>query len=185
MSFNQKKILAFGTFLLFSFLLFFFVIFPLWREIKEGSRQLFLIKKDLALLQQKTIKFSEVETKYRILEPDLERTVNLFLNPELPIDFFQFLEKTAKDSNLIIDISLVPPPQKETSTSSLNFQLSLAGSFPDCLKFLERLETAPYLIRIDGASSRRLSEAKLRKEKYSKFSLGDVEFGLLISVLTK
>jgi len=178
----EKKILIISiTFLLIFFLLITPLIYPLFKDIKNYSQELFSIKKDLMAIEEKSKELSAWQEKYSTLKPDLQKLEDLFVDPEMPINFLDFLEKIARDSNVLIEISLLPSREKE----KLNFRLVLAGSFPNCLKFLEKLEAAPYLIEIKDLSSKNLTEAQLKSEKYKEFSLGDVEFDLSIFVFTR
>jgi len=180
----QKKIkIGLAVFLGIGFLLLTFVIYPLFEEIKKSSEELLLARQELAFIEEKTKQAPLLKEKFLAFKSDLEKIQKLFVDPEAPINFLQFLEKTAKNCNVVIDISLLPTREKEVVFFPfLSFRLSLIGSFPNCMKFLEKLEMAPYLIEIKDLTTRRLTEDQLKSEKYKEFSLGDVEFYLLIKV---
>lgn len=141
------------------------------------SEEFLNIKKEIASMVKKQENFSEWQQRYLLLQPDLEEMERVLVEPETPIDFVQFLEKEAEDSELLIKISLVSSKEKPaTSFSPLSFKLILSGSFPDCLQFLDKLETAPYLIDINGLNLR----AQAKEQPF-----GQVELELLIKVLAR
>lgn len=184
---NNKIYFAVAGFLIAGLVLMIFVIRPLFKNIKEFSEQLFLFRQELVLLENKAQQSSVLEEKFQVLEPKLKRIKNLFVSSEMPVDFIQFLEIMAGESNVEINISLVPQKAKskeETAFSFLQFQLSVLGASPNCLQFLEKLETAPYLIEIDNLNVRRIAEEQLKTEKHQEFFVGDTEFNFSIKVFT-
>jgi len=72
------------------------------------------------------------------------------------------LDKTAENSKLLSDISSVSVKTSETDPwSSLGFQITLAGLLPDFLRFLEKIETAPYLIEVQNLTVKKVSGSGL------------------------
>ena len=61
----------------------------------------------------------------------------------------------------------------------------MIGSSSDFLKFLEKIETGPYLIKIQNLNIRRLTEKELKSKGFSQFALGDVKASLSIQVYAK
>ncbi len=135
--------------------LIFLVIRPLLSGVKKNSQELILAKKELVSFKTKSKKFEQSKKVYVSLKTDLEKIDELFINSDVPIDLIKFWRETAKDSGLLIDIS---PTSLETSETalwdSIGFRLSLTGYFSDFLKFLEKIETAPYLIEIQNLSAK-------------------------------
>ncbi|MFC1663787.1 hypothetical protein ACFL0A_01540 [Patescibacteria group bacterium] len=162
------------------------LIFPLFRDIKKGSEDLVLVKKELISLQAKIENLERFKENYKALEPNLAKVDKLFVDPNVPVECIKFLEKTGQDLGVFIDIS--PFSIKQTKTDpwpTMGFQINLIGSFPDYLKFLEKTETAPYLIEIQNLSIRRLRTEELGLKNLKGLSLGDINSTFLIKVFTK
>jgi len=148
--------------------LIFLVICPLLKGIKKNSQELILAKKELVSFKTKAEEFEQSKEICGGLKTDLEKIDELFINPDVPIDLIKFWRKTAEDSDLLIDISPVSLKTEETVLwDSIGFRLSLIGSFSDFSKFLEKIETAPYLIEIQNLSAK-TSEQFLTVKVYIK-----------------
>jgi len=159
-----------------------FLISPTFLEIKKSSRNLLFQKEKIISLEAKAENLNKFRTYYQEIKPNLEKIDKLFTDPEAPVDFIGFLEKTSKDCQITIDISPALPMKMEQDLwPSLIFQITSTSSFPNFLKFLEKLESSNYLIEIQNLNIRRLDKTELK----DKFSLGDVKANLSIKVYTK
>ncbi len=174
----KKKIIVFSLiFGIASLSLICFVIYPLFKGIKKNSEELIIAKRESILLQGKTGKIEQFRKTYEDLRPDLEKIDHLFIDSEAPIDLIKFLKKTAEDSDLSNNISSVSVKTAETDPwSSLGFQVTLKGFLPDFLKFLEKIETTPYLIEVQNLA--------IKKVNGSGLNLG-VSAALVIKVYTR
>ncbi len=174
---SDKKIIVISVFFgIVIIILISFVVYPLFRGIKKNSQDFILARKELISSKSETEKFEQFKEIYVSLQKDLEKIDELFINPEVPIDLIRFLREIAKDAGISIDISPSPLETTETASwDSIGFRLTLTGPFPDCLKFLEKIETGPYLIEIYDLSSK----------KYEEFFVRDVRTNLTIKVYTK
>ncbi len=171
----KKKILFVLACLFLVFILFgFLIIYPLLRSIRENSKELLSIKNHLATVTKKNKAFLSWEEDYSNLQIAAEGLDDVFVSSEMPVDFLGFLEKTAGDSRVGIETSLLPAQPGDSYFSALNFRLVLKGSGSDCLKMLERIESAPYLIEIRSLDAREMSE------KEQEIEGQDVVFVLLI-----
>jgi Tfp pilus assembly protein PilN len=157
-----------------------FLIYPLIKEIKKSSEDFLALKKELILIKKEAEYLKEFEKKYQSLKLDLKKAKDLLINPELPVDFIEFLEKIAKDSEVLIEISsLAAKKIKEDPWPSLKFQIIGKSSFANFLKFLEKLENSPYLIEVENLS------ATKSKEELGELSLAGISINLSIKVFTK
>jgi len=176
---NKKILVNSAIFAIITLLLICFVIYPLLKGIKNNSENLIIAKKELILFQSRINNLQGIEKTYESWSADLEKIEQLFVNPEVPIDLIKFWERTATDSEVSIDISLVSTGASGTGSSnsitwsSISFQIALIGSFPNVLKFLEKIETSPYLIEIPKLT--------ITGEKSSE----EVRANLLIKVFSK
>jgi len=181
-----KKTLTISIIFGIALVLIVFFIYFLFAEIKKNSQDLILAKKELISLQAKIENLQNFKEIYKTLEPDLEKIDLMLIDLEVPIDFIKFLEKTGEDSGVLIDISPISIRKIETDPwPSIGFQIALTGSFPNCLKFLEKIETSPYLIEIQNLIIRRLTAEEIKSKKFEIFSLGDISGVLSIKVFTK
>ena len=138
------------------------------------------------MFENKASDLEEFKRKYEGAKPNLEKIKTLFIDSEVPVDLIEAWEKAAFDSNVLVDISPVSlRPDSGDVWDAIAFQLTVAGSFPDFLKFLEKIETNLYLTKINNLIVRRLSENNLASEKFSQFSLGDVNATLTVKVFIK
>lgn len=148
---KEKIIISSIIFGIVSLALICFIIYPLVQGIKRNSQDLVGAKKELTLFQTKVEEVEQTKENYEKLKSDLDKIDKLFIDPDVPIDLIKFWEKTANDSGLSIDIA--PVSLKAVGTdpwSSIGFSLILSGSFPNFLKFLEKIETSPYLLEVQG-----------------------------------
>lgn len=185
MNLQNKIYLISAIFGLIILVLIVFFVSPLFKEIKKNSQDLIAFKKELISLEAKIENLRKFKEIFKTLEPDSEKIDKLLVDSEVPIDFIKFLEKTASDSQVLIEISSTSFKIVQTDPwPSLGFQIILTGSFPNYLKFLEKLETSPYLTEIQNLIVRRLSENEIRLMAKT-LSLGDVKATLSIKVFTK
>jgi len=157
----MKKI-SFSTFLFFlsTFLLIFFVISPSFREIKKNSEALLSEREKMILLAKEKENLKEMKEILKTYQAELEKMENLFIDRKIPIEFINFLEKIAKESQAKFEIALMVEKTIPDPWPSLIFQINLESSFPNFLKFLEKLENSPYLIEIQNLNISRLTQAE-------------------------
>lgn len=187
MTLKRKIAISIIFFLISGILLILFLIYSLLLEIKKISHDFSVQKQTLATLEKKA---EDLEKFQKIFLPEilsgLEKIDNLLIDPEVPVDFIRFLEKTSQDSALSLKISLGPALEiKKDPWPSITFQLSLAGSFPNLARFLEKLESSFYLTEVQNLTVSRLTETELKLKEFEHFSLGDVKATLTIKVYTK
>ena len=129
-------------------LLLFLVVNPIFSQIVRESDNLVSQKKELLELEGKIANLRDSQEIFRKYQPNLDKIDKLFINASEPIEFIEFLEAEASLSRIVVAIS--PPVFRDKDGDfwpSLEFSLNASGSFPNFLRFLDRLESAPYLIR--------------------------------------
>ncbi|KPJ56062.1 hypothetical protein AMJ49_05815 [Parcubacteria bacterium DG_74_2] len=182
----NKKIYISLSFFALAFLVFvFFIIYSLLNEIKKDSQDFVVQKNSIAELQTRKENFNKLKNFYKNYQKDLEKIDNLLVDSEKPIEFIEFLEESAENSSLSINVStsaLLKPETEKWNFS--NYQLSLEGSFPNVLKFLEKLETAPYLIEISNLNIQKSSIESIKFKEYSTLERNALA-NLTIKVYTK
>lgn len=168
-------------------LVFLVLIIPkLLGGIKKNSENLITLKSELVSLQEERKNLSQIEKIFQNYQLDLVKIDELFIDSEVPIEFINFFKKNAVSFQQKIEISLAPKIKTDTEPwPSLFFQISTYGSFPNFLKFLERLESGPYLIEISNLNIKKLTEGEIQSTKFQGLSLGDVESTFSIKVYTR
>jgi len=134
-----------------------FALYPLLKNIKKNSEEFISVKKELILTQRKTAIIEENKETYRNMEPDLKKMDGLFVDPEIPIDLIRFWEKTAVDSKALINISLFSLAAAETEPWGVTgFQIRIESAYADFLKFLDKIENGPYLVKVQNLMIKKL-----------------------------
>lgn len=181
MNLKNKINLSLVTLLLLAILLVVFLIYPLYKDIRNNSQELISQKQNLIYLEDKLESIEEFRKNHREIKQNLEKTKTLFVNSEAPVGFIGFLERTSQACQASIGIS----PSSITRNAKdpwphIAFQINSISSFPNFLKFLDKLESSPYLIEIQGLSINQLTERELRSEELETFSVGDIRASLSI-----
>lgn len=154
-----------------SFLLLILVIYPLFQRIKENSDILVVQGKELTLFEIKIRDFEKSKQSYQVLEIE-EQLRPFFVDPEIDTDFIEFLENTAQVHQISIGISRYSFKESEIDIwSSRGYAISCTGSFQNILRFIGKLETAPYLIKVQNLTIEREGEVKIGQEETFKISL--------------
>ena len=158
---SKKKIYTtLIIFVLIAIALVVFSVWPLLTEIKMNSEELLLGKNNIATLGVQANEIENFEKNYENYKPNLEKMEQLFIDSKDPVDFIKFLEKTASDSEITSEISLLPSSQKENQTF-ITFQFFSNGDFSKMLEFSEKLEAGPYLIEIKNLTIKNSTEQKV------------------------
>lgn len=162
------------------------LIYPLFKGIKRNSETLAAMKGELVLSQGKSVDLEKIKKDYDKHRPDLEKIQWLFVDPNIPIDLIESWEKAAIDSGVSGDISPISLKAAKTDPwDSIAFQVIITGSFPDFLRFLQKIETNLYLTEIKSLTVKRLSEQELKSGKHERFSSGDISANLKVKVFTR
>ena len=185
MNIKNKINLSLIFFLFLSIFFVAFLVYPLLKDIKNNSKEIISQKKEVLSLENKIKDIEEFRKNYAKIKPNLEKIETLFTNSEAPIDFISFLEKTSQDCRVSIQIVPAAITRSEEPWPSLSFSITSAGSFPNFLRFLEKLESGPYLTEIQNLSIKRLQDTELKSKEFESLSLGDIQASFLIKVFTK
>lgn len=163
---NPKKQIIITSLIcgLISLILLFFVIYPLIKGIKYNSESIVNLKKEVKFLQSQEKNLAELKDLTSEVEPDFVKMNNLLIDPEVPIDLIKFLEKTAEEQNVSIEIAAPSLKREEKGLwNYMNFQINIQGSFSNVLRFVEKIESSPFLIETISLSISRLD--KIGKDK--------------------
>lgn len=157
-----------------------FFIIPLIKSIEKDSHDLVAIKGDRDFFSEEKKNIQKFESVFIEIEPNFNKTNDLFVNSEIPIEFINYLEKTALDSN--VSIKILPSVDINKSVSNLwsylVFSLEGSGSFNDFSRFIEKLENSRYLIQIQNLN--------IKKEiSFQENSNKEIEASFLLKVFSK
>ncbi|MBI2450381.1 MAG: hypothetical protein HYV47_02480 [Candidatus Nealsonbacteria bacterium] len=147
------------TLLTLALLILFLIIFgvsPIFSQIKKESENFITQRNKLAELELKIQNFKNFEDNFKQYQPNFQKIDGLFISYSEPIKFIEFLEKEAANSKLSIEIT--PPILSKTKNELgivVDFHLILKGEFADFSEFLEKLEAAPYLVRVSNLDIRK------------------------------
>ena len=184
MTINSKKNIYLLFFNIIILVFLSFIIYSLFVDIIEDSQSFISEKNNFAELQSKNKNFRKLKNAYQNYQSELEKIDDLFIYPEPYIDFIEFLEKSAQDLGISIKISSVSSLETEKDSWNLvDYKLVLNGFSPNILGFLEKLETAPYLIEVSNFSVREISEKDIRNKE--DYVIGDVKSFLEIRVYAR
>jgi len=161
MAIKKKIYLTLIIFSLLIILMVVFIIFPLLGQIKNNAKELIVQKEKFVALEAKITNLEKFKVLYVELQHFLKQIDNLFVDARVPVEFISFLEETSEKSQLKIEI--LPGSDKEMEKDFwpyLTFQITSTGSFPNFLKFLEKLENSLYLLEVQNVSIGKLTGDK-------------------------
>jgi len=183
MTLKKKIIISIVSLLLSIALFIIFFLSPLLSEIKYISQSVPLKKQEMAELEKKLENLNKFKNNLPEISPSVEKIDNLFIDLRAPIDFREFLEEAAQESKISLKISPVRSSQSVSDAVwSFNpLYLDLDGPFPNFSNFLEKLESAPYLIEIQDLNI--FSETKVSEP--DKFFSGNIKAKLLVKVYAR
>lgn len=176
---NNKIYIVSLIFFLVSLFLIVFFIWPLSDEITKNSEDLISTKNDIFSLSAQIKETENFNKNYETYKPNLEKVDQLFVDPNNPVNFIEFLENTAHDSQITSQVSLTP--YQQVKQNSINFQVSSAGNFSGILNFLKEIEAGPYLTEIENLTIQNSQGSSITKN----FSLKNVTATFSIKVFTK
>src|SRR3989339_799098 len=126
-----------------------FFIYPALKEIYDKSRE-FVSEKQKSLIIAKEIEDTEAfKQKYQEYRENLDKIDGLFIDVQNPVEFIKFLENTAEETSVRLEISS-PSFVSNVESPLIIFKMSSYGDFLDNLSFIKKLEAGPYLIKIQN-----------------------------------
>ena len=143
----KKIYLSIAMFGIISTLLVVFVMWPLFKEIKAISQNLFLKKNKIVYLSEERENLQKIENLYKTYQSDLDRIENLFVDPEVPIEFIGFLEKSATDSQIKLEISSMTRAAakgENEATASLTTRAAARGGDEQSSATTKKTEQEPW-----------------------------------------
>lgn len=183
---KKKFYITFATLGILNIFFIVFLIYPIFKAVKKNSESILIEKKRIVLLTEEKEDLKKIDNLYNNYQKDLNKIDILFIDPEVPIDFVKFLEDIAQSCQVKIKISsMLKKIEKDDPWENLSTNITIIGSLPNFLKFLEKLENIPYLVEILSFNINQLTEEELKIKEFEGFSLGDIKTSLLMKVYFK
>ena len=161
------------------------LVVPLFSTITKDSSEYLSQKEKLISVEKKKGGLTNVEKTYTDVEPNLTKIDAIFVNSEEPVGFIDFLERAAQQLDLSIQISLANKKTEKNPWPGIYFQIKIAGSFSNFMKFLENLESAPYLIEVQNIDIKGVSGVQAGLGTLKTLKTDDVQVTFDVKVYTK
>jgi Tfp pilus assembly protein PilO len=144
---EEKKYYFYFLICIFAMIIsFFFLIIPLKEKISLSSKIIGYQKSILKNQEIQLSKIQEFQKKENFFQEIEKKILAGFVDPESPLDFFNYLEEKAKEYNLLITFLRLDNSKKEPDNFYLGFKLE--GNFENILKFIKEIEQGNYFIEI-------------------------------------
>lgn len=167
---KNKIYIIITIFIIINAFLIVFVIPSILKEIKKISLDILSSKDQLSFIEKEKREFGVFQDNYKNYEPTFRKIDQLFIDANNPLGFIEFLEASANDHDIDLDINLIQKVQQEVleGISFTPFQISTKGVFSGTLEFLEKLEKGPYLLSIQNLKMEKLNESAVDGENILK-----------------
>ncbi len=184
---RKKLYITASVSIIITLLFVFGLISPLFSTIKNDSKDLLSQKEKIVSLREKKENFKNLQRAYLDIQANKNKIDSLFVDIKEPINFINFLEKTSETLNLTTQISLNNEEVENKLQPTLSFQIKSTGSFQNFMRFLEKLESSPYLIEIDSLNIKKLSASETQFEipKQTKAKINNIQATLDIKVYAR
>lgn len=184
MNIKVKNFVIIIVFIVIYLAIILFFVWALIKDIKNESLNLVLQKnEEFSFKEQMSFleKFNKDKVDYKESFLKYEEAL---IDSKNPIILIKFLENTAKDLNVTLDILLTPSLAQSIGTDiwpSISMQIKFSGSFQNTLKFINKLENSPYLLSIQGLKMNKSEEIIKSKNIASVI----IKTDCLIKIFTK
>ncbi len=146
---QPRNLLYVVGFLLLTPVFIILIFAPLFNAITINSKDLRTLQGELATVEAQRSVTAYFKKEMPYIDQKIKKIDALFIDAGAPIDFINFLERTAASNNLEIEInSANVVKQKDFAGEYINFQFALTGTYTDFMRFLSQIENSPYLINI-------------------------------------
>lgn len=173
-------ILIFAIIILF---LIIFLVYPALKEIENNSKEILSNKDKVVFTDAEFKELDNFIKKHKDYKSDLEKIDKLFIDSKNPVNFIEFLETISYNSNVSSSINLVSSAgdQNINGLPVAVFQISAKADILNILKLIKKIETGPYLIRIQNLTIKKSEQDNIKGENLSN----RVDAIFLIEVATK
>lgn len=172
---KQKITIALASFAVCSVVFLVVLVYPVFRGVLEDYEKVLAHKREILQLKEDAKSTREFETLSNQYEKEFAQLEELFVDGDIPIAFFRFLDETAAKLGVQIEKSPGSIEQlKGDRWPSFEIRLAGRGTYPSVMAFLQKIENASYLSEVQTI-------AILTKKGFSR----EVEFSMSLKVFTK
>lgn len=163
-----------------------FFIYPVILDIQKESQNLISLQESLLAIDIKMNNLKSFKASLSDINVSSKKFDQLFINDKAPVTFVRFLEKSAREANIVMEISANQSSKssKKIMWPILSFQIKTFSPFPNFLEFLEKIESSPYLIEIQSLNIKHVVAKELSEQGLEVLSSKDVNVNLTIRVFT-
>lgn len=138
-------------FVLVSFMLIVFLVYPTFQDVKHLSGEIASNKERISFLYMQNNELNSFKKNMSAYSLNLNRAEKVFMDPANPVEFVKFLEKAASSLGIQVVINLINTNQG-TNVPESAFQVYAVGNLQAMVKFSEQLEHGPYLLSVSRLS---------------------------------
>jgi hypothetical protein len=161
-----------------------FIIIPLFNTIKDESQEVVSQRNNAFMSKSQSEQAKNFEKNYEVYRPNLEKIETLFVDSQNPVDFIEFLEKSASVLGGQVQIS-TPSFYQEGISKVGTFNLSFVGDFSNAVKFLRQLEFGPFLISMKSLNMENHNDLSQKQDNTNKTTKKIQQTTVSIKVLAK
>jgi hypothetical protein len=173
-------------FLLGCLFLVFISYYLLENGIKNNSNKLVEVKESLAMAEGRSRNRIDDEALFNRINKDSQKIDSLFVNLDEPISLIKSWEELAIQYNISVKIDSSPIiSSEEDMWKSLGFRITASGSVSNSLKFIEKLERAPYILEIQNVSMGLTEKTNAVSSNLNGFMTDQFQFDLIIKAYSK
>jgi len=176
MNTKQKIIAIILIVSLICLVIVYFIIIPTTENIKKIKNEILTQKINFEKNLDQNKNITQITEQLKIIEPELKKFNNIFINQSQELEFITILEGIANQNKMVQKINLAPGQNKKNyQITKLN--ISLSGSFLNLINYLSDIEALDYYINIysidinKGQSTRTTEYAEYPDQKDANLNI--------------
>lgn len=151
-----------------------FAIWFVFGLIVGDSEEIVKLQSEQLAIETQRNRFSEMTKEYESLKDSVLRLDSVLLDSNDKLSFIMLVERLSAEALVdhVIEAVAVPDvskKEKEPSEEAIIFNINVAGEFPNVLKFIYALESAPYYVNIERVQ---LSEGSIKSASSGQGPVG-------------
>lgn len=172
---KQKVVIALVSFAVCSVVFLGALVYPVFKGVLGDYNKVLAHKREILQLKEDANSSREFEMLSAQYAREFARLEELFVDSNIPIAFFRFLDETAAKLGVQIEKSPGAAQQiKEDRWPSFEVRVAGSAAYPRVMAFLQKIENSPYLLEAETLSISSKQELG-----------GEVGFSLSLKVFTK
>jgi Tfp pilus assembly protein PilO len=126
-----------------------FVLYPMFTSIDVLKQDIYDKRVQLAIYQQQQSNSEATRQDYNKIKNDTDNISKIFITKDTVLNLISSLESIAVQHSLKQDVKLDPVHQLGAGDKILGMQISLNGSWQNCLAYLLAVERLDYYILVN------------------------------------